>query len=131
MGLDQIERDALARRERKHQKRLAIKAERLARTPQEYDRSFYEYKLRRKRAVEIRNGIQNRGRTIAWAAQFHGLTPDEVMNELKWLGAKQRKNRLAKHNRKRNRAVRARLQQLMSGQITVEAARDQGKAAIE
>ena len=96
MGPDQIERMEADRRERNRALKAARKARRreafLSVPEDERERSWRAYKQRRNRADKMTRALRNRT-PIPHVAQYYGITPDEVLADVKWLAEHRNSNR--------------------------------------
>jgi hypothetical protein len=99
MGLDQIERDEANRRARnrtvKLSERAKLKAQRKVHweSQQAGDKQWWEYKQRRKRAMEMWRSIHNHGRSIAWCAKARNITPEQALQEIQWWDKRRERRR--------------------------------------
>ena len=108
MGPDHLERDAIARREAKHQKKLLARQRIATQTQREQDEHWYQHKRRRARAFQWQRQLNSKKRkwTIADLAAQSSFTPDEILAELRWLKARQAKHRRVKDSKQKTKEIR-------------------------
>lgn len=94
MGPDQVERMERVRKLRNRALKAAHKSAReaaFAAIPEEERRqSRSEYKHRRNRADKMIRAMRN-GTPVRSVANYYGLTPDDVLSEVKWLSQQRRR----------------------------------------
>lgn len=91
MGPDQVERMEQARKLRNRAFKAAHKAGLEAIPEDERERAWQVYRKRRNRADQMIRAMRN-GTPVRAVANYHGLSPDDVLAEIKWLSDNRRRS---------------------------------------